>query len=243
MKILPGTIAGLCAASLLLLTPEEINSAEGSLEKKTEEGEIAKLQKKIRELEESLALRSTEADHFHQQWVEMRLRNEALGLEALSANEQALEEKTVRLVGELYRSEKLRFEMEQGIVELIDAGRAYLNAREEDKAERRAEYENAIRSASRLLQNAQAPPMAIAKEPNGACVTHYRADIEVAILNVGRGQGAKVGMPMRILRGDRVIGRGKIVEVREYLSAFLVEDLVEEKELRAGDRVLLETNR
>jgi hypothetical protein len=48
-------------------------------------------------------------------------------------------------------------------------------------------------------------------------------------------------MPYRILRGDKVIGRCRLVEVREYLSAALVEGVIQNETVKAGDRLLLET--
>jgi hypothetical protein len=239
MRILPAIMAGVFLVGLVLAAGGQ-DPPGGSL---TESEEIAEMNRRIEVLEESLALSQTEADYFHQKWVEVRLRNEALGIEALSANERALEEKVIRLVGELFRSEKNRRALEQTVQDLIRTGRELHGASPLERGQRRAEYEVAVRKARVLIEQRSAGLIRIADSFRSGMVTDFNQDLNVAILNFGRGQGAEVGMPFRILRGDRVIGRGRIIEVREYLSALMVEDLVKETEVQAGDRVLLETIR
>jgi hypothetical protein len=44
-------------------------------------------------------------------------------------------------------------------------------------------------------------------------------------------------MPFRILRGDKVIGSCRLLEVRELISAGLPEQLGEDIQIQVGDRV------
>ncbi len=54
------------------------------------------LEAKVKALTESLASASTEAEFFRQQWQDLRLRDEALGVEALTIDESKLEDKLVQ---------------------------------------------------------------------------------------------------------------------------------------------------
>ncbi len=239
MNIRPCLIAGLMG--VCLGTPLSAgNVGERSLKDRLTEPE---LRERLDRLEESLALARTEADYFHQQWTEMRLRAEALGVEALTGNEKALEERIVQLIGELYRSEKRNVELEKAVDELVAAGRRLQQAGTLERAQRRAEYEVAVRAAQRLRDPSEGSGIRVAPDLNSGFVTVFDPDMGVAIINFGRAQEAREGMPFRILRGDRPIGRCRLIEVREYLSAALVEGVIPNETVQAGDRLLLETTR
>lgn len=201
---------------------------------------VADLKVQIERLEESLALANTEADYFHKQWLELRLKVEALGIEALTASEKSLEEKNVRLLGDLFRSEKGRMSLENAIKDFLAADEAYRKAKPMEKARVRAELEAARRTLLTLLLDKEAD-VNVAANLNEGQVTIFDAETGIAIVNFGKAQGAMVGTPFRILDGNNVIGRCRLIEVREYLSAALVEDLVENKNVQPGNRLLMDT--
>ena len=60
---------------------------------------------------------------------------------------------------------------------------------------------------------------------------------QAVVVNLGSLQGAREGMPFRILREDRVIGSCRLIEVREMTSAGLPEKLGQGVEIKVGDRV------
>ena len=156
---------------------------------------------------------SFEADFFQQKWADLRVRTEALGLEALTGNEKALQDKIARLAGELYRSEKTRLQMEKSITELIRTARELNQAGPLEKARKRAEYEVAVREASRFLGgHADQDRIQVAPNLQSGFVAAFDDDMDVAIANFGRAQDARVGMPFRILRDGRVIGRCKLID-------------------------------
>jgi hypothetical protein len=257
MKFLPAIWAGVTGAGLVLASAGE-NPGIGSLiererqqadakpvqvgEKKPGpdgKGDAETLQGRIKALEESLALSETEAEYFREKWTELRLRNEAIGLEALTADEKALQEKVVRLVGELYRSEKRRLQLEAEVKKLEEAAEALLQAGPLERAEKRAEYEVARRRLDAATGEAEMLP--IARDLNSGVVVSVNDDLGVVVLNFGRAQNARPGMPFRILRGGKPIGRCEVFEIREYKCAALVSDMIKNEKVQAGDRVLLET--
>lgn len=202
--------------------------------------EVTNLKTQIRRLEESLALANTEADYFHQQWLELRLKVEALGIEALTASEKSLEEKNIRLLGDLFRSEKKNVSLENAVKDYLAVDEAYKKARPMEKARVRAELEAARRTLLTLLLDKEAD-VNVAANLNEGQVTIFDVETGIAIVNFGRAQGAMVGTPFRILEGNDVIGRCRLIEVREYLSAALVEDLVKNKNVQPGNRLLMDT--
>jgi hypothetical protein len=199
----------------------------------------AELEQRLRQVEESLALAQTESDYFHEKWVELKLKHEALGMEALTANEKTMQEKLVRLVGELYRSEKKRLRLQESVNALIDAGQQLQLAGPLDKAQRRAEYEVALRAVKVAMSEEQ--KVVIATDKTSGVISALNEEKNQAIANFGRAQGARIGMPYRILQNSKVIGRARLIEVREYTSAALIEGVIEKERVQVGDRLLLET--
>lgn len=207
----------------------------------TAQEEVEALRKRIRLLEENLGLAKAEADFFRASWLDLRLRNEALGLEALAGDDQALQEKLVRVVGELYQSEKKRQILEFRVKELIEAAAQVQRATPDQLPLKRAEYEVALRQVQEVLAGRSSGMVRSAPDLNSGEIVSIDEKLAMAVLNIGRVQGCQIGMPFKILRGDLVIGRCKVVEVRESISAALVETGQKSEQVRVGDRVLLET--
>ncbi len=224
--------------SMVLPRLEAKNASSRSLTDDSER--VADLKNQISRLEESLALANTEADYFHKKWLELRLKVEALGIEALTANEKSLEEKNIRLLGELFRSEKNKMSLEKAITDYLEADEAFKQARPMETAKFRAELEGARRTLLTLLYG-KSGDISIAANLNEGQVTIFDEQTQIAIVNFGKAQGAMVGTPFRILEENEVIGRCRLIEVREYLSAALVEDLVKNKTVQPGNRLLMDT--
>ncbi len=233
-----GLILAIWIATTVWAAPEDIKSTGRSV---TEE-EIERLQDRIRQLEESLALANTEADTFHQRWLELRLKVEALGIEAITSSERSLEEKVVRLIGELYRSEKSRIVLEESAIRFMEAWKALQLAGPLQRIQRRADLEVSRRELLKLIAPSE-PDETIAADLNSGKVVVVDDDLNIAIINFGRAQGARPGFPFRILRNDQVIGRCRLVEVREYISAARILDTLKQTKVQAGDRLLLETTK
>jgi len=237
----PAKKAGIVGIVMLNMIIPHLEAQETSSRSLTDDSErVAELKIRIRKLEESLALANTEADYFHKQWLELRLKVEALGIEALTANEKSLGEKNVRLLGDLFQSEKEKVQLEKSVQDYLSAEKAFREARPLEKAKYRAELEGAKRTLTSLIFEADGE-VNIAANLNEGKVTIFDAEAQIAIVNFGKAQGALVGTPFRILEGNKVIGRCRLIEVREYLSAALVEDLVKNKNVQAGNRLLIDT--
>jgi hypothetical protein len=70
-----------------------------------------------------------------------------------------------------------------------------------------------------------------------ATVLDVNPNLRLVVLNVGLVHGARVGMPLVVLRGDRVVAELKIVEVRQRICGALIERLETRVTLKTGDVV------
>lgn len=217
-----------------------VSAQKGPNRSLTEEKEVDQLKKRILQLEESLIMAKAEADLFQEKLTELELRNKALGLEALTADEKAMREKLIRVVGQLAQSEKRRIQLEEWLRNVIKAAEALNKAEQAERGAKRAEYEAAIRGAEEFLAGNPLGPLKPAKDLSSGQIVDIDRDVNVAVVNLGKKQGGRVGMPFRIVREDRVIGRCRIVEVRDYLSAALIDQLTKGETARVGDHLLLE---
>ncbi|MEM9444288.1 MAG: hypothetical protein AAGA18_02950 [Verrucomicrobiota bacterium] len=225
-----------------LMTVSAQKASNSSL---TDKDKVKKLRQQVLQLQESLMMAKADADLFQEKLAEMKLQNRALGLEGLSADEQAMRGKLIRLVGQLHQSEKRRIHTEKLLTDLIKAASAYHGATALEKAEKRAEYEVIVREAREFLAGNPLGAVRPALDLGSGQVIHVDQEIETVVINLGKKQGARIGMPFKILRGQSVVGKCRIVETREYLSAALIEPGEKNNEInvQVGDRLLVDAIR
>ena len=60
-------------------------------------------------------------------------------------------------------------------------------------------------------------------------------DLRLVVLNIGQHQGARIGMPMVVVRGEHVVAELKVVEVRQRICGALIEQVKEGVTLKTGD--------
>lgn len=197
--------------------------------------------KTIRALSESLELANAEADFFRRQWIDLRLRDEALGVDALTGDEARLREKVVAAVRDLYQSEKRRQETVAQLAAMVEVMQGVLKSARGIEPELRAQVEAQLRLSEALVagkgeafQPGQGTLMA-------ARVLDYKSALNLAVLSVGWKQGAKVGMVFEIMRGGRLIAMARAVDVRESILGAIVERSAERTVVAEGDDARVST--
>ncbi|HMO50867.1 MAG TPA: hypothetical protein PKE26_06940 [Kiritimatiellia bacterium] len=70
-------------------------------------------------------------------------------------------------------------------------------------------------------------------------VLEVNRDMQVAVVSGGRQAGMKPGMRFHVLRGERVVGRIRLTDVRETIAGGLIEKMEQEGFPESGDRVIL----
>lgn len=222
------------------LTLESVASENDALRRRLE---VAAQQ--IRSLTESLAVAQGEAEVFRRECREMRLRMEALGIEAASPDRAKLEQRLLAAVRELQASEEERDKLSERFLSLSEAVVRFLQSAESVDAEARQAVEEAMRAGQEALglpssRAVEAAP--VAATLSDALVMSVKEDLALAVANVGRFHGVEVGMPFQVWRGDARVGLVRAVDVREKITGVVIQELESGNDgIKVGDRLRVDT--
>ena len=198
------------------------------------------LEARIKTLTDSLTSANTESEYFREQWTELKLRDEALGVEALTVDESKLEDKLVQAVKELYQSEMKRREALVLLDKLLVSTDQMLQTAPNYDPKVRAEYEVATRAAKAYLGGHSGSAIPLASSLSDGQIANTNPELNAVILNLGKSQGVKEGMPFHIYQDNVVVGTVKVVLARDLVSAAQVEELKPNTVLKVGDRAVVE---
>lgn len=205
--------------------------------------EVQTLRKQVLALQESLALAQAESEFYGQQYKDLRLKNEMMGVDALTVDERRLQERVVQAVKELYQAEQDRRELINRLQQIIDAGQDLLKSADKVDPQKRADYEVALRSAKEVLAGKGHGPIVMASSLSDGQIVHVNPELNSVILNMGDRLGVKVGVPFRVMRGGQVIGKVRVFEVREQICAALIEGVQKGEQLKVGDRTEIDVTK
>lgn len=184
----------------------------------------------IRLLTENLAVARTESELFQKQWREAQLRAQALGVNFADDNAKQTQRQLVESVRALYLAEVEW----QRLVEQL--------RRLQDAVQKQGDVAGELARTKALLAAAEKPVLNEAGKTGeaggtlgAATVLDVNPDLRLVVLNVGLLQGARIGMPLVVLRGDRVIAELKIVDVRQRICGALIERTEKTVTLKTGD--------
>jgi len=195
------------------------------------------LEARVKNLTESLTLSNTESEFFRRQWQDLRLRDEALGVNELTVDERKLEDRLVQAVKELYQSEMKRREALQLLDKILTSSDQMLQTAPKYDPKVRADYEVASRAAKEYLGGRGGTAIPIAASLTDGRIADINQELNAVILNFGKVQGVKEGMPFLIYQNNVQVGTIKIVLARDLVSAGLVEGLKPNTILKVGDKV------
>lgn len=196
------------------------------------------LLKTIERLTESAALANAEADFFRQLYQEQRLRYEALGIDALTGDEKRLQDRVLAAVKEAYQTEQKRRESTKALELLLAASQDLIRDAQHIDPTKRAEFEVTVRMAKSVIEGRGQGTMPIGTSLQDGRIVDLNGELKTVVINLGKSQGVREGMPFRVIREDKVIGRLTVLIVREQLSAALVDlSAADKTNLKVGDRV------
>jgi hypothetical protein len=195
------------------------------------------LQAKVSALTDDLTAANTESEYFRQQWQELKLRDEALGAEALTVDEQKIEDKLVQAVKELYQSEMRRREALLLLDKLIATTQTLMKTAPHYDPKVRADYEVAMRASRDYLAGRNGTAIPIGLSLMDGQIADLNPELNAVVLNLGKSQGVKEGMPFLIFQDNAAVGTIKVVLARDLVSVGLLEKLQPHVTLKVGDRV------
>jgi hypothetical protein len=198
------------------------------------------LEARVKALTENLASANTESEYFREHWTELKLRDEALGVEALTVDESKLEDKLVQAVKELYQSEMKRREALVLLDKLLVSTDQMLQTAPNYDPKVRAGYEVASRGAKAYLAGHSGAAIPLGVSLSDGRIADTNPELNAVILNLGKNQGVKEGMPFLIYQDNVEVGTVKIVLARDLVSAAQVESLKPNTVLKVGDRAVVQ---
>jgi len=221
---------------------QDQKSGEGNANSNSDVSSLTReqLEARVKTLTESLASANTESEYFREQWTELKLRDEALGAEALTVDESKLEDKLVQAVKEAFQSEMRRREGLVLLDKLLKTTDLMLQTAPNYDPKVRADYEIASRGAKAYLAGHSGAAIPIASSLTEGQILDINADLNAVILNVGKSQGVKEGMLFLIYQDNAEAGTVKIVLARDQVSAAQVVGLKPNTALKVGDRATVQ---
>ena len=201
--------------------------------------QLSIVQETLKTLTSSLAESNAEAELFRRKYSELQLRMEALGLAAANQDRSKLEQRLLTAVSDLQLAQKERDDFRDQMLELDEAMLHYLKTSQGGDAQARMELETQLRSANDLVGRST-HSLSPSRQPGlmDGSVVSVKEEWSFVVGNVGEKQGVKIGMPLRVMRGERKIASLRVVDVRERICGAVIQEMDSEKEkIKVGDRL------
>jgi hypothetical protein len=106
-------------------------------------------------------------------------------------------------------------------------------------AQARAEVEAQLRATNELVAKSSesGSPSEQPSLMDGSVIS-VKDEWSLVVGNVGEKQGVKIGMPLRVLRGDKVIATLRVVDVRQKICGAVIQEMDSKKDkIKVGDRL------
>jgi len=194
-------------------------------------------QESLKTLTASLAESNAEAELFRRKYSDLELRMEALGLASANKDRAKLEQRLLAAVSDLRLTQKERDEFRDQLLGLNEALLRYLQTSQGGDAQARMDVEMQLRKTSELVGGSTSTA---AQEPQPSLmdgsVLSVKDEWSFVVANIGEQHGVKIGMPLRVMRGDQKIATLRVVDVRQRICGAVIEDSGKEK-IKVGDRL------
>jgi len=195
-------------------------------------------QESLKALTSSLAESNAEAELFRRKYADLQLQMEALGLASANKDRAKLEQRLLAAVSDLQLAQKEREEYRDQMLRLDEAVLCYLKTSQSADAKTRMDLETQLRSIDKLVtRSSDAPPDVPEPSLMNGNVISVKDEWSFVVGNLGEKQGVKVGMPMRVMRGDQRIASLRVIDVRQRICGAVIQEMDSKKEtIRVGDR-------
>jgi hypothetical protein len=236
---------GLAAEGNSSLSESKLENAEHAVTAETLLAQNEQLRKQLsieqeslRTLTSSLAESNAEAELFRRKYSDLELRMEALGLASANKDRSKLEQRLLAAVSDLQLAQKERDEYRDQMLRLNETMLRYLKTSQGGDGQARMDVETQLRSTNNLVTRSTSAWDSPQPSLMDGSVISVKDDWSFVVGNLGEKQGVKIGMPMRVLRGDRKIATLRVVDVRQKICGAIIQEMDSEKEqIRVGDRL------
>jgi hypothetical protein len=195
----------------------------------------------IQSLTESLSAANTEAGNFKRELNELKLRMEALGIEAVAPDKGKLEQRLLKAVRDLQLLQDEKQKLAEQLVRLSEAVVRYLKNAVSTDGDARMAIEAEMRNTNEVLGVAPSQAAEAGAVPatlTDGMVISIKPEYALVVANIGSMHGVKMGMPFQVWHGDKQVGLVRVVDVREKISGAVIQSLVSVKDkIQVGDRL------
>jgi hypothetical protein len=232
---------GLAAEGNSSLSESKVENAEQSVTAAALLGQNEELrrqlsieQESLKALTSSLAESNAEAELFRRKYSDLELRVEALGLASANKDRAKLEQRLLAAVSDLRLAQKEQEEYRDQMLRLNEAMWRYLKTAQSGDAQARLDVETQLRGANALAtRSTNAPPGLM----DGSVIS-VKDEWSFVVGNIGETQGVKIGMPLRVMRGDQKIATLRVVDVRQKICGAVIQEMGSAKgKIKVGDRL------
>jgi hypothetical protein len=195
-------------------------------------------QESLKALTSSLAESNGEAELFRRKYSDLQLQMEALGLVSANKARTKLEQRLLAAVSDLQIAQKERDENRDQMLRLDEAVLCYLKTSQSGDAKARMDVETQLRSIDKLVtKSTNAPDLAEPSLMDGSVIS-VKDEWSFVVGNLGEKQGVKIGMPMRVMRGDKRIATLRVIDVRQRICGAVIQEMDSRKDrIKVGDRL------
>jgi len=195
-------------------------------------------QESLKALTSSLAESNADAEELRRKYSDLELRMEALGLASANKDRAKLEQRLLAAVSDLQFAQKERDEFRDQMLRLNEAVLCYLKTSQGGDAKGRMDVEAQLRSTNTLITKSTSAPDVPEPSLMDGSVISVKEEWSFVVGNLGRKQGVKIGMPMRVMRDDRKIATLRVVDVRQKICGAVIQEMDSNKEkIKVGDRL------
>jgi hypothetical protein len=196
-------------------------------------------QESVKTLTTSLAESNAEAELFRRKFSDLNLRMEALGLASANKDRAKIEQRLLAAVSDLQLAQKERDEYRDQMLRLNEAMLGYLKTSQGGDAQARMNVEAQLRGTNAIVARSTSAPGQTA-QPNllDGSVIGVKDEWSFVVANLGEKHGVKIGMPLRVMRGEQKIATLRVVDVRQQICGAVIEAMDSEKEkIKVGDHL------
>ena len=221
-------------------TQDRLHAFEAENEALRRRNELSK--ETIRTLNESLAVSNAEGEVFKRQYSDLKLRMEALGLASVGDNKEALEQRLLSAVRDLSLVRDEKDKLVERMMALCETVVLYIKSAPAADPQIRLDIEAQMRAANEAMDESHAKDVAVdggtAADLNNGQIVSIKEEYSLIVANLGSQQGVKIGMPFQVVRGDHLVARARVVDVRERISGAVIEEYSSNTEkVKVGDRL------
>lgn len=196
---------------------------------------LGRKQERDMPLESALAVANAEAEAFRERYRDLRLNVESWGMESLGSDKE-LRERLIVAVREREQAMKRHSQALAQLLALSEVMVDYLKTSTSTDAKSRLRVEEQLRKADEVFGfgSRRVVPEGESKSLDEGRVVSLKEEYRLAVLDVGKRSGVRLGLPMDIYRKDRLVGSGVVVDVREQVCGMIIQQIYKE-----GDKVMV----